>query len=370
MAIVKYDVKNGKKWMFKEYLGVDPITGKKRWVTRRGFKTKKEAEAELTRLKFEFNKGVLSSKRGVLYGYVFELWAPLYAETVKGSTYLKTMKNFKNHILPIFSKIPIEKITPSVCQQFANDLSKKLVNYKAVFNSAKRVYTYAYKVGLTNQSNPFERVILPKPKKTNDNTPFLEKEELKEVLGALKKEGNEKWYTYFRLLAYTGMRRGEALALTWSDVDFKNKTININKTVSVDANGKPCINTTKTTAGERIIDVDNGTLKILSNFRKSSPNTFKSIYVFANEKGGFTALSKPRHNLQRIIKKYNFKQVTVHSFRHTHCSLLFEAGWSLKEVQERLGHSDIKTTMDVYAHVTAGQKTKSMESFVNLIGEA
>lgn len=367
MAIKKYNLKSGERWMFNEYIGTDPITGKKIIVTRRGFRTKRDAEIALRRLKYEFDRGFVSSSNGVTYGEVYDMWLPLYKETVKGSTYSKTKINFEHHVLPYFGKVPINKITPTKCQTYANSLAPELVNYKAIYNSASRVYEYAYKIGLTNQANPFKRVIMPKQRKGKDKTPFLEKDELEAVLEAFRQDGNTKWHAYFRLLAYTGMRRGEALALTWPDIDCKNNTVRINKTLSIDYDGTPCITNTKTSASERTIEIDPETLSILLAYRKTYSGKIDSIYVFPGDKGGFTSLSKPRHNLVRTIKKHGLKPITVHSFRHTHCSLLFDAGWNIKDVQERLGHSDIKTTMDIYAHVTEDKKRKSMDSFVKFM---
>ena len=72
-------------------------------------------------------------------------------------------------------------------------------------------------------------------------------------------------------------------------------------------------------------------------------------------------------NLKRICKKYDFKEIKVHGFRHTHCSLLFESGITIQEVQERLGHSDLKTTMSIYAHVKEKQKEEVGKKFARYV---
>lgn len=73
--------------------------------------------------------------------------------------------------------------------------------------------------------------------------------------------------------------------------------------------------------------------------------------------------TKTRKWILHVQKKYNLKQISTHKLRHTHCSLLFEAGASLKEVQDRLGHSDVKTTMDIYTHVTKKAKDEAIQKF-------
>ncbi|MDG4521186.1 site-specific integrase [Streptococcus suis] len=90
--------------------------------------------------------------------------------------------------------------------------------------------------------------------------------------------------------------------------------------------------------------------------------------VFPAETGNAHSFDYINYNLRCILKKYDLPYITPHGFRHTHCSLLFEAGASIKEVQERLGHEDIKTTMNIYAHVTENTKEKTAEKFAKFLG--
>lgn len=97
-------------------------------------------------------------------------------------------------------------------------------------------------------------------------------------------------------------------------------------------------------------------------------NTMQSKQlVFSNENNDFLQPTKTRKWLMHVIKKYNPKMITTHGLRHTHCSLLFEAGATLKEVQVRLGHTDVKTTMDIYTHVTEKAKARTIEKFENYL---
>lgn len=92
-----------------------------------------------------------------------------------------------------------------------------------------------------------------------------------------------------------------------------------------------------------------------------------SQLVFSNINNEFMQPPKVGKILDSIIKKNNLKRITAHGFRHTHCSILFEAGASLKEVQDRLGHSDIQTTMNIYTHVTEKAKQKTAEKFASYV---
>lgn len=91
--------------------------------------------------------------------------------------------------------------------------------------------------------------------------------------------------------------------------------------------------------------------------------------VFSNENNEFIQPTKTRKWLMNILKKYNLKKITTHGLRHTHCSLLFEAGATLKDVQDRLGHTDSKTTLDIYTHVTQKAKAETIEKFENYLKE-
>lgn len=98
-------------------------------------------------------------------------------------------------------------------------------------------------------------------------------------------------------------------------------------------------------------------------------NTNKEQLVFCNNKNEYLSPSRLRTWLVYLIKKYNLKYITVHGFHHTHASLLFEAWATLKQVQDRLGHSDIKTTMNVYTHVSKHARQDTVDKLVSYLGE-
>src|SRR5699024_3210158 len=119
--IKKYKLKNGEtRYQFQLYLGTDSLTGKPKRTTRRGFKTKKEADLELSRLKLELERGELANKQLLTFKEVYELWLPQYEYSVEESTYIKTVGIFKNHILPALGEHYIDKKTIGICQKAVN----------------------------------------------------------------------------------------------------------------------------------------------------------------------------------------------------------------------------------------------------------
>ncbi|WP_294743769.1 tyrosine-type recombinase/integrase [uncultured Exiguobacterium sp.] len=274
----------------------------------------------------------------------------------------------------------IEKMNIEVCQRHVNEWFGKLKNFRMVKAYAAKVLDFAIKRGYI-QSNPFSLVDMPKPKKAytdlaeeiNEN--FYTREELIKFLSCLQTDNNFKAYALFRLLSFSGMRKGEALALKWTDLNFMNNEIKISKAISRGKNNQLYLKSTKT-GTVRNIKMDDQTIQILKQWKKRQQedllilgfNTLnKDQLVFSNTKNEYLQPTKTRRWLVQIQQKYNLKSITTHGLRHTHCSLLFEAGASIKEVQDRLGHSDVKTTMDIYAHVTQKAKAEAIQKFENYI---
>ena len=173
-------------------------------------------------------------------------------------------------------------------------------------------------------------------------------------------KNDQYWYTLFRLMIYTGLRRGETLALTWDDIDFKNKTLTVNKTLSIGAHKKVVLSTPKTESSIRTIDLDDKTIIALQRLKIQS----KYKLIFPNKKGKFSRLSNIADKLNQAIKETKIKKIRVHDLRHTHASLLFASGASIKYVQARLGHADVKTTLNIYTHITKDTKEKDLSNFV------
>ncbi|WP_421924960.1 tyrosine-type recombinase/integrase [Lysinibacillus capsici] len=380
-SIESYTLANGeKRYKFQIYVGVDPLTGKEKRTTRSGFKRKKEAELALARIKLEISKGTFRKVQAETYQDIYDLWIRQYEKTVEESTFVKTEGIFRNHILPHFGLYKIDKLNVEVCQEHVDRWANKLKKYRIIKSYAAKVVDFAIKRGYM-QINPFKLVDMPKIKKeplelvkeVDEN--FYTREQLNKFLDYLKKENKPKVYVLFRLLAYSGMRKGEALALNWKDIDFKNDEIRINKAISRGKDNKLYLKTTKT-GSIRTIKMEKETMRTLALWKKEQQKDYLILgfntlneeqLVFSNKENEFLQPTKTRKWLVDILKKYNLKPITTHGLRHTHCSLLFEAGANIKEVQDRLGHSDIKTTMDIYTHLTQEAKSETIRKFDNYL---
>lgn len=379
--IIKYTKKDGSKaYMFNLYLGTDPVTGKQRRTTRRGFRTMAEAKTALSRLELEvMENGLPTSKRKIMtFEEVYKLWFEQHKATVKESSAYIHNTIIKVQVLPYFGTLRVDKIDTAYCQKQVNRIFKTLKNYNSAINLIRRIFDYA-KVMKQIKTNPMNDVIIPKKRKTLDDTDkpvnFYTKEQLRTFLETLKEHAPYQMYVAFRVMAFTGMRKGELAALKWSDVDFENGTISINKTVAFNNAGKFHIQTPKTRKSIRTISIDDTTLNALKTWKnelrkelfKQGQNIDKGDgFIFHTQKGNFIIKYIDKF-LPSFLKKYNLPPIKPHGFRHTHASLLFESGASIKEVQDRLGHENIKTTMDIYTHVTKSAREKTAEKFAKYI---
>ena len=363
MKITSYK-KNGKTYYkFNAYLGLDEY-GKEIRTNRQGFTTKKDAEIEFLRLK---EKGLNKKTTVLTLDDAYQEWISSYKLTVRGSTLENTVAIYKNHIQSLIGKKKIDTFTTSFMQQFINDISKKT----DLFSRVKSILSRIFDMQVRNKnipSNPCKDIILPKKQAKSDEKieNFYNKDELTTFLKLAIEQLPFKYYVFFHLLAFTGMRRGEALALLKSDIDTENKQLFITKTLSRNQDSAKVINATKTSDGNRVIDIDDNTLTLLIQLMKTNDGDI----LFIDENSNYIHLSTPIKYLDKLVKDNDLKRITVHGLRHTHCSLLFEAGATVKEVQHRLGHKDIKTTLDIYTHLTKNQKVDTVNKFLNFINQS
>ena len=371
---------DGKKYyMFQIFLGRDEITGKKRYTTRRGFKTRKEALLCEAKIKTEIDTNGLLNTDVTTFKEIYELWYEGYQHTIKESTLLVNQHIF-NLLLDKLENMQLKKLTLPYCQKIINNYSKvfSLAVLKKIKIYGSMILDYAVKMKVI-YSNPMKDVLLPKKKDditSDDKDKYYSKEELKQFLELVESEQDIKLTAMFRVLAYTSIRKGELQALEWSDIDFTNNTININKTLSINSEHKITVQTPKSKSSIRCISIDEETKLILKRWKAKQRELFFSLgtrvkknqLCFTNDiTNDYLYLNFTNDKLSKICKKHKFKEIKIHGFRHTHCSLLFESGFTIQEVQDRLGHSDLKTTMSIYAHVTEKQRDNMADKFAKFM---
>lgn len=229
---------NRQYWSLQGYLGTDRTTGKRVRITRRKdadgqpFRTKRDAQREMKRLMDEFEQKGQRLRRGtVTFKEIFDVWiTKVYAPTVKDNTLANTKRRAEMYVLPYFGERLIDKIDKRYCDDVAHEWADgDFKDVKRLIGLAERVFDYALYIGVINVS-PMRQLYTPPQKKNGKKeVEFFERAELTHFLDVAYEHGH-KWGALFHFMAYTGCRKGEAIALEWKDLNWKKKNVNIKKT--------------------------------------------------------------------------------------------------------------------------------------------
>lgn len=373
----KYVKKDGTKaWQFKGYIATDPLTGKKKYATRQGFRTKPEANNAYLKLQHQILKGKNLNRSQKTFEEIGNMWLEQYVNTVRESTFRKTKEILTKHVYPFLGTKKINAISLNMCQVMVNTWSKKYVKFSTHASYTSKVFQFAIKQGFI-EKNPMELITMPRKERKKVEKDFYTVEDLKAFFDCLEKENNMKKYAFFRLLAFTGMRRQEILALTWEDISLEEYMVKVNKGLTEDIDKNVVVGLTKNQSSNRLIGIDETTRDILAKWKEFQyrENVIANRVLEDNEQFVFNNKENTHYHtgsasrwLKELIKKYNLKPITLHQFRHTHASLLYESGMDIKNIQNRLGHSTVITTLNTYTHLNKKASNDVGVSFKNYVG--
>lgn len=376
----------GRKWSFIIDVGRDPKTGKRRQESRSGFKTKQEAEAAAAALITEVNKGAFIKESDILFKDWANTWLPLYIERVGPKPGTIRLRQYSiNMLLPYFAHLKLKNITEELYQAALNDLKDQDYaknTIEGVHTTAKMIFKMAVSKRML-KIDPTQNAYIKKDPQViiesdkEDLPLFFEKEELGLFLKTVRTKGLYMDNAIFTILSSTGMRVGELVALKWKDINFEKRTIHVNKTYFNPDNNtiKFELVPPKTKSSRRKIVVSQVVIDILKKHMEEQERIIKHLgnsycnygFVFANfnRHPGYPILIKfVESRMARLLKKTELSAVlTPHSLRHTHTSLLAEAGVKLEEIKDRLGHVDDDITERIYLHVTKVMKTEAADKF-------
>ena len=374
MQITEVKKKNGTMvYRANVYLGVDQVTGKKAKTSVTG-RTRKEVKQKAKHAQDDFiSNGCTVTKVVPVKNYqeLADLWLDSYQLTVKPQTFLDTKRMLYNHLIPVFGTLKLTKLSVSYIQSFINDLSTQLVHYAVVHSINRRVLQYGVSLQLL-PFNPARDIILPKqPKRESTAIKFIASDDLKALLLHMEKLAFKKYsyyldYVLYSVLLATGCRFGEVVALEWSDIDLENGTISISKNYN---RFLKLIGTPKSKAGVRTISIDKKTVNMLRLYKNRQRQLYlqsgarASSVVFATPTREYQNLATRQEALDRRCAEISIPRFTFHAFRHTHASLLLNAGISYKELQYRLGHATLAMTMDIYSHLSSDKEKEAVSYF-------
>lgn len=370
--------KRGNSWYY--ILDLAKINGKRNQIERYAGKTKTEAQETLNKVIHEYQTtGTLPVNNKISTHDYFEHW---YENYVMTELKLNTQKNYRGmldkHIHPAIGDYYLKDIKPATLQVLLNQkkedgyAKQTLAIMKGIFNKAFSMAVYPYEFLKTD---PSQFVKTPKYDqkewKDKGNLKIISFDDFKKLQNTVPT--HSPYYLAMMISFQTGLRRAEVCGLQWKDIDFENETLTVEQIMI--QNGKEWLmGTPKTQSSYRTIHIGPTLLSLLKKAelrQKENKLFYREFYtdtefVCAKENGEPVTLNSIKWYTEKFRKEsgvdYNF-----HSFRHTHATMLLENGAKPKEIQVRLGHSRLSTTMDTYAHVTKKMKKETVDIFENIL---
>lgn len=386
MKIIESKKKDGSiVYRASVYLGIDAITGKKVKTSVTG-RTKKEVKQKAQQAMVAFKTdGATRYQSATITSYqeLAELWWNSYKHTVKPNTRGNVRTLLKKHVLPLFGSYKLDKLTTPLIQSVIIKLADKAntgeadayLHYDKIHALNKRILQY----GVVMQAlpyNPAREVILPRnaKKATRQKVKHFNDKQLKQFLEYLDNLDPAKYrniyeVTLYKFLLATGCRINEALALHWSDIDLNNATVSITKTL----NRYGSINSPKSNASIRDINIDGQTVAMLKEYRRRQIQEAWTLersetVVFSDFIHDYPEDKTLGNRLTTRLKNIGLPNIGFHGFRHTHASLLLNSGIPYKELQHRLGHSRLSMTMDIYSHLSKERAKDAVAFYEKALG--
>lgn len=336
------DPKTG-KWLI-QYRYTD-WQGRRRKSTKRGFLTKREAEEWLRSFLAVSQCNINMKFSDFLKLYYRGMEKRLREYTMRTKKYIMEMK-----ILPYFGEKRISEITPADVRQWQNILMQEgyaETYLRTIHNQLAAVFNYGVKY-YDLKSNPCTKAGCM-GKANAEKMDFWTKQEFMGFIKATDYEPQS--YMIFMLLYWTGMRIGEAFALTPNDIDIDSKVISISKSYQRIAK-RDVITQPKTPKSKRKIKISGFLTKELKKYMESQGIHNKEERLFTITRYQLLC------DMKKGIQASGVKNIRLHDFRHSHASLLVELGFSPLEIAERLGHEKIETTLNTYSHLYPGKQEK------------
>ena len=311
---------------------------------RRGFNTKKEA--------LEFEREFLAQSQfsiEMTFKSLYSLYHSDMESRIKKTT-METKEYIVNtKLLPFFEKMKVKDIKPIHIRKWQTDLLKmgySKTYLKTIYNQLTAIFNYAIRFHNLDK-NPCH-IAGSIGKKDADEMQILSLQEFNKMIDCVTDKENKFFYI---ILFWTGMRKGELLALTYEDVDFENKTIMINKNFQI-VKKERLITDPKTPRGRRVIAVNDIVLNCIKELWSTSYKPNKTDKIFYLSKDSL------KRQLDTACKKAGVPRIRVHDLRHSHASYLLSNGVNIVILSRRLGHEKVQTTLNIYCHICPSSEDK------------
>ncbi len=352
-------VKNGKYYII---LNVKDENGnrKQKWIATDLVEksNKRNAEKLLRDTIKEYEDKKLIFTKKIMFSDFMAEWLKMMKNTVKPNTYDSYRIVVDIHVIPYFKQlnISLQDLEPVHIQKYYNTQIENGLSPNTVLKHHANIHKaldYALSLNLIAY-NPSNRVMLPKKQKFMSK--YYNEEQLKQLFEITNGTALE---AIVFITANYGLRRSEALGLKWENVDFKNNTINICHTAVKVYNKVLYDDSVKTKSSYRTLPLTNNVAIYLKNYynhQLKMKNLFGSEYqdndyICKFDNGKLLSPDYVSHKFKDIVDSSILPSIRFHDLRHSSASLLLDIGFTLKDIQEWLGHGDIATTANIYAHL-------------------
>lgn len=357
---------------YNVYIEYIDENGKSKQRSEARYTNKKDAEKHLIEIKNSINNNKYIISNDITFvdrykNYIYDKTRNLSPYTLqKRESYIRV------NIEPFFKTIKLKEVTPAFLQSFINYMYTNYAKSSAgpIVGSVKSVLNECYRLKEINE-NPCNFIKTPKSNKKGYMTydPY-NSEEIKLIVNKLKGTSIE---VPILLMLTAGLRCGEVCALRWSDIDFEKKTLSVNQTLLYTTKEKISFKEPKTEGSIRTISIPDELisklkkLKIKNNeYRLNNILKYEDI-ICLNDNLMPYINSTLRNKWKRFTKNNNLRYIRLHDLRHTHATMLVLAGVDFKTISNRLGHTDIKITLNRYSHVLKEMDRKASDSISSLM---
>jgi integrase len=362
-------------WEITIDIGPEPTTGRRRRHFESVKGAKKEAQRRLAELLVGIEQGayVKKSRKLTVAAWLLK-WFDSY---VIGNLSPKTSESYhhelSHYIIPRLGGIRLTELRPHHIQDYIAEtlsegrrrqpggLSHRTVQYH--YRILSKALDDAIKMGLI-VVNPCKGVSPPRP--AQHDIPAIGQDELTQLISALQQSS---YYLYYYTLLLTGLRRSELLALRWKDIDLELASIYVSHSLHRLDNGTIIIKEPKTTRSRRPVDLPLSLVILLRQYREEQEVKRLILgkiltdddFVFSNTDGTPLNPNTVTHTFAKVAARASMPHLRLHDLRHIHATMLLKAGVHPRIVQERLGHSSIATTLDIYSHTVPGLQKAAAE---------
>jgi integrase len=371
---------NGRHYVVTHHRHPD---GKRYQSAHGGYRTKKEAEAALREVLNRMDRGSYVASTGLTVAtYLGDEWLPSIRGTVRQGTHNSYADNMRLHVVPYIGGIRLQSLTPVrlnalYCELLATGSKKSkpgglgATTVRYVHTILSKALKDAVEANLLTV-NPATRAKPPKAGATKGrDMATWTAAQLRTFLGSIE---GDRLYAAWVTLASTGMRRGELLGLRWTDVDLDAATLSISRSLTT-VGYQMQMSDTKTKRGARMVSLDEVTVAALRTYRRRQseerlawgPGYQTLGLVFTKENGSPIHPDRFSQMFRRLSKATELPSIRLHDLRHTHASIALRAGVHAKVISERLGHSTIAMTIDVYAHAIPAMQAEAAEQVAALV---